>query len=49
MRTIEKASSDLREGIETSRRIVRKSRVLIGLLESDRPALATGGARTASN
>ena len=34
---IDQAWYDLREGIETSREIVRKSRVLIELSESDRP------------
>ena len=34
---IERTSQDLREGIETSRRIVEQSRVLIELSESDPP------------
>ena len=35
----EQARQDLREGLETSREIVRQSRVLIELSESDPPPL----------
>jgi hypothetical protein len=37
---IEATSRDLREGIDFSREIVRQSRVLIELSESDRPPVA---------
>jgi len=47
---IEQASHKLREGIEASREIVRKSRVLIELSEANRPAPADiDDTRTATN
>ena len=44
---IERTWHDLREGIESSREMVRQSRVLIELSESDPPVLADADDRVA--
>ena len=46
---IEQTRYELREGLETSREMVRKSRVLIELSESDRPPSSDADDSPAAN